>query len=100
LKTLALAVLLAVTATYAQAPNFTPSDQQAMDLKIANLDAQKAQAVWLQKAFTLPEYQSYQQAQKQVKVEAEKIKTAKKWPATVEYNDASGTFFDSAPAKK
>lgn len=95
-----LGVLVLAFAAAAQAPQFTPTEEQQVELRISSLDSQKAQAVWLQEAYKLPSYASYQQAQKALESEAQKIKAENKWPASVEFNQNAGAFYDTKPEKK
>lgn len=99
MKRIAVIVALALSfiagTMFAQA-SLQPTDVQKFRLQLDALDIQKAAILWQQKAQTLPEYVDYQKAQTLLRSDAESFKVANGWAKSVEFNDASLSYFDSA----
>ena len=94
-----LVALASIFVVHAQAP-FQPNDQQSVELQLAKLDRDKAQLLWIQKAQSLPEYKTYQDAAQVYKSTADKIRIENKWANSVQFNDAAGVFYDTAQPEK
>ena len=64
-------------------PEFIPTDSEAKDLRIAQLEAINAQQVWNAAALKLPEYGAFNQSVNMLGLLCQKIKAENKWPSDV-----------------
>jgi hypothetical protein len=65
-------------------PKYEPTDSQAKDLKIAQLQAQLAQTQYATEAQKLPSFAQFQTAMQQLQGECKKVMEANKWPGNVQ----------------
>lgn len=80
---------------------YTPTPEQAKDLKIAQLAAQLAQVQYGARAQTLPEFAEFQKSMTALSMECAKVKDANKWPKEVQCDMQTVPikFVTPAPAK-
>jgi hypothetical protein len=65
-------------------PKYEPTDSQAKDLKIAQLQAQLAQTQYATEAQKLPSFAQFQTAMQQLQSECKKVASENKWPGNVQ----------------